>query len=576
MRAPAPGLAEQSELQPLAPWLLGVGRQARTRRLVILMLLPALALAGTLRFDFVFDDNIVVLGDPLVVGQVGPGEIFGSEVRVAEVALGYYRPLITLLYRADRALWGMNPAGYHLTNLLAHLLATLLVYLVALRTVERPLAAWAAALLFSVLPGHTEAIGWIQGRVDLVSTVLALFTLLALLRAREVSGAAGHAWAWLAGVTFLGALLAKESAAALPLAWLTWEAAAPETVGWRERLKTLSSRVGPLLLAGALYWLLRTSALGGSLSHFSMSASPFFQRLLGLAALLAEYGRVLLFPNPGLNFHGRLIVTPSPFTLALVLLVFGALGAGLVVAWRYVRPLFPWVTWVPIMLLPPLLFVLDSHAIAHGFFSAERFLYLPSVGWCVLTGSAVSLFLERRDQSGASAWGLATLGGLVLGYVALTWIRLMPWADAPDLYEAMKRQTNLPANVRVLVHNNLGEVYLQRGDFSAAHAELSAALRLKPDYHFAHNNLGVLLIREGRPVEAIRWLETAIRLDPNYTEAYGNLGAAYKATGNFPAARRVYEAGLRVTPGSAYLTGGLARLTADEGLPQAPLAGGSR
>jgi len=576
VRTPAPGPMEQRGLGRVAHWLLGPGSQARSRRLVILILFPALTLAGTLHFDFVFDDNIVVLGDPLVVGQVGPHEIFGSEVRVAEVALGYYRPLITLLYRADRALWGMNPAGYHLTNLLWHLLATLLVYLVALQTLEKPLAAWAAALLFSVLPAHTEAIGWIQGRVDLVSTVLALLTLLALLRVGDVPGAAGGAWAWLAGVSFLGALMAKESAAPLPLAWLIWEASTPGNAGWRERLKKLSGRVAPLLMAGVLYWLLRRWAVGDSLSHFSMSVSPLLQRLLGLVAILAEYGRVLLFPDLGLNFHRTLTAAPSPSTLALALLVFGALGASLAIAWRYARPLFPWVAWVPIMLLPPLLFVLDSRAIEQGFFSAERFLYLPSVGWCVLLGYAVSIMPAGRGRPSGNGWGLVILGGLVLGYAALTWIRLTPWSDAADLYVAMKRQANLPANVRILAHNNLGEVYLQRGDFSAAREELSAALRLKPDYTFAHNNLGVLLIREGRPSEAIRWLETAIRLDPNYTEAYGNLGAAYEATGDLSAARRAYEAGLRITPGSAWLARGLARLTAEEAPAQAQAAGGSQ
>ncbi len=152
----------------------------------------------------------------------------------------------------------------------------------------------------------------------------------------------------------------------------------------------------------------------------------------------------------------------------------------------------------------------------------------------------------------------------------------MPWSNAPDLYVAMDRQTNLPANVHVLVHNNLGELYLQRGDFSAAREELSAALRLKPDYPFAHNNLGVLLIREGRPTEALRWLEAAVRLDPGYTEAYGNLGAAYEAAGDFSAARQAYEAGLRVAPGSTWLARGLARLTAERAPAHAPAGGGSR
>ena len=87
-------------------WLFGAGSTPRARRGLLLVNDPALILAGTLRFDFVFDDNLVVLGDRLVTGQFNLREIFGSEVRVEDVTLGYYRPLVTLLYRADRALWG--------------------------------------------------------------------------------------------------------------------------------------------------------------------------------------------------------------------------------------------------------------------------------------------------------------------------------------------------------------------------------------------------------------------------------------------------------------------------------------
>jgi hypothetical protein len=556
-------------------WLLGPGGIAETRRILILVLFPALVLAGTLRFDFVFDDNIVVLGDPLIVNQFTSREIFGSEVRVGDVALGYYRPLITFSYRIDRALWGLNPAGYHLTNLLWHLLATILVYLVALRATGRLVAGWAGAMLFAVLPVHTEAIAWIQGRVDLISAAFVLLTLLALLNGQAATGPAGWRWAALAGLAFLAALLSKESSAALPLAWAMWELSASGTGRWRERLPRLVCHFVPLLLAGLAYWLLRRWAVGDSLS-FPLSPFPVHLRALAFVSVLGEYGRVLLFPDLTLNFFRTLKVAPTPPTLMLGLLVIGMLGGGLSAAWRCARPLFPWAAWVPIMLLAPLLFVLHARALERGFFTAERFLYLPSVGWCILLGSLVAAALERQTRTPWSALSVIAFGGVVLGYAGLTLIRLVPWGDAVDLYVAMRDQANMPPAVRVLVHNNLGELYLDRGQFSLAREEFQAALRLKPDYPFAHNNLGVLLIRQGRPVEARPWLETAIRLDPSYSEAYGNLGAAYEATDDLYHARRAYEAGLRTAPGSTWLARGLARVNAASTSPRVPQAGASR
>jgi len=553
-------------------WLLGRGGTAQARRLLVLLLLPAVVLAGALRFDFVFDDSLVVLGDPLVAGQFSPREIFGNEVRVGDVELGYYRPVITMLYRTDRTLWGLNPSGYHLTNLLWHMLATFLVYRVALRTTERIVAAWAAALLFAVLPAHTEAIGWIQGRVDLVSTAFSLLALLALLRARDATRRASWAWASLAGLMLLVALLAKESAAALPLAWAMWEVSSFKRNRWRERVAGLAGRFAPLAVAGLAYWLLRHWAMGDSYSYFRMSMSPFGLRALALLSLLAEYGRILLAPDLTLNFHRTFMVAPSLATLAIGLVVVVVLACGLGAAWRWARPLFPWTAWIPITLLPALLFTLDVRAPETGFFTAERFLYLPSVGWCVLLGFAAASPLEGHHTSSWAGWRWMTLGGLVLGFAGLTLARLQPWADPADLYVAMKAQTNIPAAVRVLAHNNLGEVYLERGEFSAARAEFQAALQLKPDYAFAHNNLGVLLIRQGQPTEARPWLETAIRLDPNYSDAYGNLGAAYEAAGDLSAARRAYEAGLRKAPGSVWLVKGLARVNGENVSQRIPRA----
>ncbi|MBI4737655.1 MAG: tetratricopeptide repeat protein, partial [candidate division NC10 bacterium] len=378
-------------------------------------------------------------------------------------------------------------------------------------------------------------------------------------------GSAGWtAWSWggLGGFVFLVALLAKESVAPLPLAWTAWEISATEADPWRKRLAGPSSRFVPLLIAGLAYWVLRRWAVG-ELVGFPMSLSPLALRAMALFSVLAEYGRVLLFPDLGLNLFRALSVTPTPMTLAISLAVAGILVGGLVVTWRSARPLFPWVAWVPIMLSVPLLFILYAPAPEIGFITAERFLYLPSVGWCVLLGSLLGRAVEGRERPGVSGWGLATLGGVLVGYAGLTLLRLLPWADAADLYLAMQRQPDVPVAVRVLVHNNLGKVYLDRGEFAQAREEFQAALRLKPDSAFAHNNLGVLLIRQGQPAEARRWLEAAIRLDPAYADAFGNLGAAYEATGDLAAARAAYEAGVRVAPGSAWLAGGLARVQAE-------------
>lgn len=536
-------------------WLFGPQRSARMRRVAILCLFPAVVLVGTLQFDFVFDDNIVVLGDPLIAGRWSLGRIFGSEVRVADVTLGYYRPLITLSYRLDRALWGMNPAGYHLTNLLLHLAATLLVYAVARRTLRQTAAAWTAAVLFAVLPAHAEAIGWIQGRVDLLAAALALVALWALLRSQEVQGRPGWGWGGAGALAFFLALLAKESAAPLPLAWAAWEIAAPEP----ERRRTWLARFAPLAVAFLAYWLLRREILGAGV-HFPLGFSPLWPRLVALGCVLAEYARILFLPDTTLNLHRVLRIHAGPGAVAVAAGMAAVLAGGLLLAWRHRRDLFPWAAWGPIMLAPPLLFIWYAPAPDLGYFTAERFVYLPSVGWCALAGVLLSRALQAQRAAGLPRAGWCTCGALVVAYAGLTVLRLAPWADSVDLYHGMQVHPDQPLEIRLFIHNNLGGVYLDRGDFPAAEREFQTALRLRPDYPFALSNLGVLRVRQGRPAEAVPWFERAIRLDPTYADAYANLGAAHEAVGDRAAARSAYAAGLQHRPDSARLREGLARV----------------
>jgi hypothetical protein len=543
---------------------------AGVRRALILLLFPSLVLVGTLRYDFVFDDVLVILKDPMVTGTSSLRGVFNQQVQLIDVVLDYYRPVTTLLYRLDWILWGENPAGYRLTNLLWHLMATWLVYRIALKTTGWTMASWVAAMIFAVLPAHTESIGWTQGRVDIVPTALGLLAQLSWLQAKERRGSSAWGWGVLSGGALLAALLAKEIAAALPLAWAVWEFSNLAGLSPSERRQHIQSLVPgacAITLAVMAYGALRIQAVG-TLLAFPLRLSPAGIRALGVLAVLAEYGRVLLLPDLSLNFCRPLSVGPTFSTLTVSLLVLVALGGGLIAAWRRARPLFPWIAWIPITLAPALLFVLYAPASEKGFYTAERFLYLPSVGWCVLLGFAVASAYKWARGAGRSRLVGIALGGLLLGYAGLTLIRLQPWADPVDFYLAMQAQPGLLRGMQIFIHNDLGRVYLERGEFSVARVEFLRALELKPDYALAHNNMGVLLIREGKPDEARRWLEAAIRLDPMHSEAYGNLGAAYEATGDLAAARRAYEAGLRVAPMSAWLARGLARV--DAGIAQPP------
>jgi len=547
-------------LQALQQRVFANTRAAAVRRLAFLLLLPALAFSGTLAFDFVYDDNLVIFEDPLVVGPFDLHATFTTPVRVSDLFLNYYRPVITMLYRVDWLLWGPNPAGFHLTNLLWHLFTTILVYFAAAETGASRLAAWLAALLFAVLPAHAEALGWIQGRVDLVPTALVLLAFLAF--ARGVRLPVRRTWPWSAagGAAFLAALLAKESAGVLPLLAGLWVGIAPAERLASRRARAAMVAAVPLVLGGIAYVGLRRLALDGFVT-FHMGLLAPGRRLAGLLAMVGEYVSVLAAPEPGLrSYHNGIPATPPAGLVVVGVLALAALLSVLTVSWRRWPAVALWTAWIPLTLAPVLLFVLNARAPEIGFYTGERFLYLPSVGWVVLTGALLARTIEGRPGAAWSPWGVAIAAALVLAYTSLTITRLLPWADPVEFYRATLAQPHLTHTVRVFIQNDLGRVYLERDDLSRAREALLEALRLDPQLAHAHNNLGVLLIREGRPEEARRWIEAAIRLDPRLASAYGNLATAYEAVGNPAAARQACQAGLRVAPDSRWLAERLARL----------------
>src|SRR5438309_6218126 len=174
----------------------------------------ALLYAPTLRFGFVYDDHLQIVQNPLVHSWRFIPEVFRSHVWEAwdpGDAGNYYRPLNTLWFRINDALFGLRPAGWHATAILLHVVATWLVYILARRLSGKPLVAAFTALLFAVHPMRHEVVSWVSGTTESLWSVLFLLAFLAYLRSRE-----DVLWTILSCVLYAAAILAKETAVMLP------------------------------------------------------------------------------------------------------------------------------------------------------------------------------------------------------------------------------------------------------------------------------------------------------------------------------------------------------------------------
>ena len=288
---------------------------------------------------------------------------------------GYFRPLMSLALYLDHSLWGGIPFGYHLTNLGLHVLTTLLLYGIARKILGDALPPLVAAGLFAIHPCHTEAIWWIAARSDLLAGLLYVAAVLAHVKSRPIRCGSVHLVGLLL-LLFALALLSKEMAITLPAVLLLYNLLEPGDEGLWRRLLVPGLAAG----VGLLYLGLRTIHVG----PMEIPPHPFAHgpgdpdMLQHLAAALILYmADLTLFvpPDPVVTF---------PFWIRhpLLLLALGALsGAVLVFLFRTsrgcrVRLLA--LGWIGISMSPVLLLSVG-----------ERFLYLPSVGYCLLIGSVV-------------------------------------------------------------------------------------------------------------------------------------------------------------------------------------------
>ncbi|MGH9750908.1 MAG: protein O-mannosyl-transferase TMTC1-related protein, partial [Candidatus Polarisedimenticolia bacterium] len=380
----------------------------RGRALLLLSapLAAALLYLPTLRHDFVFDDHAVIGLNPLLQdARTMPRVLLSPWWNTGSHRGLLYRPLTSLSFAADRALaGGLRPAWFHAVNVVLHALATLLVTRLAIQILPGLAGPAAAGLLFAVHPVHVEAVAGVVGRAEILAACGAVGALLCHRRAQ--AGDRFPLWAASAWVVFLLGLGGKESAAVAPALCLLADAAFPRPAPRRRWI--LYAGYGAVL---GTYLLARRFVLGSFglgepipfVDNPAAAAGPIQGRLTALGVAL-RYAGLLLWPrhlSADYSYDQIPVVrTPAdPWAIGGLLLVGGVIGAG---AWLLRRApaygfalLFTAAAFAPTCNL--LLFI--------GTLMAERLLYLPSAGACLLAG-ALAGALAARWRAGPARWAV--------------------------------------------------------------------------------------------------------------------------------------------------------------------------
>lgn len=449
----------------------------------------ALALyARTLGFAFVWDDLDLIVRHAELQGPAWVQALTRDFWSATGGGTGMWRPLVTLSYRVDGVLSGWSPAWFHAVNVLGFALAAALLARLAQRRGATPRIAALAGACFVCAPSQAEAVAWVAGRTDVF---VAVGTLLALLGADDVRRGAPRRG--LAAV-MLGtgvALLAKETAAVVPLL-LALDAAA-DVPGQRMRA---AWRAAAPALALLVVWAVAHRAFADAPAH-----APRPDALLAAPALLWSH---LAWLAPWAPHAPLLPVWQQPATPLAALAVLAALAGFVAMVWlaRRGSP----ATLPLALLLLPLVPVAGAVALEAGTRYAERSLMLPVAG----------LALGLASLAGAARWRRATwpallFMGVVLMQAVSAWRPIAAWASEEA---RIRRVVEVrPAELDALL--GLADLLSSEGREEEARGWVERATRQAPDDPGPWRARAALAFRAGRPDEALAAAERALALAPD-------------------------------------------------------------
>jgi len=406
-----------------------------------------------------------------------------------------------------------------------------------------------AGLLFAAHPVHVEAVAGIVGRAELLAACGIVAGVLMHRRALQAAAEGRPVRSFMVGAwiaSFLG-LMAKESAATAPLLCGLVDRAFPASPGPPPGRRLALYAGHGVFLSFAL--LARRLALGSFgvgapipfVDNPAASAGPLDGRLTALGTL-PRYAALLLWPqrlSADYSFDQIPLIhsLSDPWALGGLLLLFGVLVGG---AWslRRAPALGVSLLWVAVsacLTVNLLVFI--------GTLEAERLMYAPSIGVCLLAGWCLARLQGIGEGRAAVAAGLALV--CVAG-LRTSW-RVPEWKDDFALYLSAARVSPRSARIRY----NLGNAYLRRGSYGEAEENYRTALEIYPDYNDARVNLGMAVLELGRPAEALGLLKTAAARLPGSADIVVNLGAAYRALGDVDRARGEFRRALGIDRRSA-------------------------
>ncbi len=479
--------------------------------------------------DFIdFDDHVYVTQNSYVQS--------GLTLRGLRWAFGttyaeFWHPLTWISLMFDYNLHGLNPGGYHLTNLILHILSTLLLFWLFNRMTGDIWKSALVAALFALHPLHVETVAWVSKRKDVLSTLFWMLTLCLYVYYTEKPAIKRYL---LVLFSFVLALLSKPMVVTLPVIMILldywplkrFEFQKGNQILWYFREKTSFFILSAVFSVITLYAHRTPFMIHYSLDSRLKNAVISFTSYLG--KFFWPYNLAVFYP-----FSDQMSVYQVG-TSALLIVIISV--AAVMTAKRFPCFLFGWF-WYAVTILPVIGIIQVSNRAM-----SDNYTYIPSIG--IFVGLAWGIPLLFGSEENRKKILLPISITILAVFVFLTWQQCGYWRNNFELWN----HTCLATKNNYLAYNNLASELAQRGKIPEAIDHYNKAIGMRPDMHLPYNGRGLAYHNLGQYHRAIDDYNHALRLKLDYAEAFYNRGNAYDELGQYQQAIHDYNEAIRLNP----------------------------
>ena len=528
-------MAKTSQPNPARSWpgfLSGV---------VMIVLLTVVVYIPALKGGFIWDDDVMLTENPLIKMTDGLRYIWFSTQQPD------YFPLTSTAFWIQWRLWGENPFGYHLVNVLLHAVGCIVLWRTLLQ-IKVP-GAYFASLIFAVHPVCVASVAWIAELKNTLSFVFFALSFLWFLKADE--GGKANRRVYIASfLSFALALFSKTSVVILPCVLLLY-------LWWRDGKLTITHvrRISPFLLLSLIFGIVTVWFQTGRNGEMDLiEKTTIFAKVAGAGFALWFYLGKALWPTNLSMIYPQANLSPASLASFLSIILWcSAFICLFVVKKVWARVAFAVLGYFTIALIP-VLGIVDMSFFMYSRV-ADHWQYLALIG--VIVGVCVLISSSVRNPGAR----ITALSSVIVVCAGLTWKQASVYKNAEALW-----QDTLQKNPSAwAAHCSLGKILVERGDVEPGISHYTKALELNPRYADAHYNLGNALAGQNKLAEASAHFAEAIRLKPRYPAAHYNLGLMLERQGNGEKALEAYLKTLEINPRHANAHNNAANLLARAG-----------